>query len=98
MITESFRDLLVSFRILEKKRLLVWKKIQNRCSGKEGKAVTRGKVIVDSQLLDQSGLAAEGTAASLGDKLFYLFILLLSLIRLADISWIPPVFPAVNLR
>lgn len=53
---------------------------------------------MDSQLLDQSGLAAEGAAASLGDKLFYLFILLLSLIRLADISWIPPVFPAVNLR
>lgn len=82
------------------KRNASWfgKKIQNRCSGKEGKAVTRGKVIVDSQLLDQSGLAAEGAAASLGDKLFYLFILLLSLIRLADISWIPPVFPAVNLR
>lgn len=56
------------------------------------------EVIVDSQLLDQSGLAGEGTAASLGDKLFYLFILLLSLIRLTDISWIPPVFPAVNLR
>lgn len=74
------------------------KKIQTHCSGKEGKTLTRDEIIVDSQLLDQSGPAGGGAAASLGDKLFYLFILLLSLIRVADITWIPTVFPAVNLR
>lgn len=54
----------------KQKCLLVWKRIQTYFSGKEGKTLLRGEVIVDSQLLDQSGLAGGGAAASLGINCF----------------------------